>query len=202
MTAPPVEAILFDLGNVLVFHDDTLLLRQLGAHAGLTADQVRLAIAHVWAPCNVGALGGHALRAEVARALGVALDEPTFVRLWNCHFRRHEAVLPVIEALVGRVRLLLLSNTNDVHFEFLRPQLPVLEKFDDLVLSYQIGAAKPDERIFHEALRRAGTRPEATAYFDDIAAYVDAARQLGIRGQVFTDAPSFARQLTELGLRI
>jgi HAD superfamily hydrolase (TIGR01509 family) len=68
------------------------------------------------------------------------------------------------------------------------------------VLSYEVGAAKPDRAIFAAALRRAGTPPERAAYFDDVGSYVQAAREMGLRGYLFTDAPTFARQLAELGL--
>jgi glucose-1-phosphatase len=109
-------------------------------------------------------------------------------------------VLPLVEALIGRVKLLLLSNTEAFHFEHLRPRLPILSRFHSLVVSHEIGLAKPDAAIFREALRRAGTRPEATAYFDDLPRYVEASRALGIEGRVFTDAAAFLSDLQELGL--
>jgi len=59
---------------------------------------------------------------------------------------------------------------------------------------------KPDPAFFREALRRAGTAPEQTAFFDDLAEYVEAARALGIAGRVFIDAQTFSRQLADLGL--
>jgi HAD superfamily hydrolase (TIGR01509 family) len=68
------------------------------------------------------------------------------------------------------------------------------------VLSYQLGVAKPEPAIFQRALELAGTSAARTAFFDDVEAYVKAARELGIRGQVFTDAPNFQRQLAALGL--
>jgi hypothetical protein len=48
----------------------------------------------------------------------------------------------------------------------------------------------------------AGVAPEQAAYFDDIQSFVDAACALGIHGRVFTDAPTFRRQLAELGVRV
>jgi putative hydrolase of the HAD superfamily len=98
------------------------------------------------------------------------------------------------------VKVLLLSNTNATHLDWIRPRLPLLQRFDGLVLSYQLGVAKPDPAIFQQALKLAGTSPERTAFFDDVETYVAAAKALGIKGHVFTDAPTFQRQLAVLGL--
>jgi HAD superfamily hydrolase (TIGR01509 family) len=195
-----IDAVLLDLGNVLVFHDDAVLLQRLSALGGRSPAEVERALAALWRPCHQGTLAADELRAAVAGAAGAPLDAETFLEVWNCHFRVHHQVMPLVESLLGRVKVLLLSNTNASHFEPLRPQLPILERFDDLVLSYQVGLAKPDPGIFEEALRRAGTRPERTVFFDDVPAYVAAAREAGLRAEVFTDAATFRRQLAALGL--
>jgi FMN phosphatase YigB (HAD superfamily) len=195
-----VDAVVLDLGNVLVFHDDAVLLEALAARGDTTPEAVRSALKPVWEPCNRGHLSGAELRRAVTGAAGFDVDDAAFVDVWNCHFRFHTEVLPTVESLFGRVKVLLLSNTNATHLDWIRPRLPILERFDSLVLSYELGLAKPDPGIFAEALRRAGTTPERTAFFDDVAAYVDAACALGIRGHVFTDAPTFRQQLAGLGL--
>jgi putative hydrolase of the HAD superfamily len=198
--AAGIEAVLLDLGNVLVFHDDAELFRRIAAHGVVSADAARVALAPLWRRFHLGEIAGPALRAAVSDVAGRALRESAFLELWNSHFRVHDAVLPLVEGLIGRVKLLLLSNTEAFHIEHLRPRLPILERFDSLLLSHELGLAKPDPAIFHEALRRAGTRPEATAYFDDVAPYVEAACALGIEGRVFSDAPAFERDLRGLGL--
>jgi HAD superfamily hydrolase (TIGR01509 family) len=195
-----IDAVLLDLGNVLVFHDDALLLERLSRLGGRPVPEVAAALAPVWRPCHLGQLAEDELRAAVARAAGAPLDRDAFLEVWNCHFRVHDEVMPLVESLFGRVKVLLLSNTNASHFEPLRPRLPILERFDDLVLSYRLGLAKPDRGIFEEALRRAGTAPERTVFFDDVKDYVEAARAAGLRAEPFTDAPTFRRQLAALGL--
>jgi HAD superfamily hydrolase (TIGR01509 family) len=195
-----VDAVVLDLGNVLVFHDDALLIDRLAERGGRPADAVRAALRDVWEPANRGRLAGEALRRAVAAAAGADFDEAEFSDLWSCHFRFHDEVLPVVEGLFGRVKVLLLSNTNATHLDWIRPRLPLLERFDGLVLSYQLGIAKPDPAIFAEAVRLAGTTPDRTAFFDDVEPYARAAQSAGLRGHVFTDAATFRRQLAALGL--
>ncbi len=196
-----VRAVIFDLGNVLVFHDNALLFRKLGERAGLSLDEVAGRFeSGLWDAINRGEFGADRLAAEVGTRLGVKLGDDEFFALWNCHFQINQAVLPSIEALVGRVKLLLLSNTNALHARYLLPQLPLLQRFDALLLSHELGFAKPDPRIFARALAEAGTAPEETAFFDDLPEYVAAARGQGIRAQLFASTGDFPAQLAALGL--
>ena len=196
-----VRAVIFDLGNVLAFHDNALLFRRFGERAGLSEAQVRSRWGPaLWDRVNRGALGGGALQEELCRRLNLRIEEDEFFALWSCHFTFNDALLPHVEALVGKVRLLLLSNTNHLHARYLLPRLPVLARFDALLLSHELGLIKPEQEIFEEALRRAGTAPAEAAFFDDSPEFVAAARALGIRAAVFAQTRDFPAQLEELGL--
>jgi len=197
----PVRAVILDLGNVLAFHDNALLFRRLGARAGLDAEETGRRLSGAgWTAANRGLLGPEGIRRDVCGALGVELSMEEFNALWNCHFTIHEAVLPRVERLEGRVKRLLLSNTNVLHAAWLRPRLPVLSRFDHLVLSCEVGHVKPEPAIYQEALRHAGCAPHEAAFFDDLPEYVAAANTLGMRGHLFTTAESFDAQLRALGL--
>ena len=201
MAPSPPRAVLLDLGNVLAFHDNGLLFRRLGERAGLSADEAeRRLLGAGWTAANRGTLDGEGIRADVCRALGVSIPADEFFRLWNCHFTIHEAVLPRVERLAAQVRLVLLSNTNVLHVRYLRPLLPVLERFHARVLSCEVGHVKPEAAIYREALARAGCAPHEAAFFDDIPDYVAAADALGIHGRLFTTAAAFEVQLAALGL--
>jgi glucose-1-phosphatase len=197
-----VEAVIFDLGNVLVFHDNALLARRLGERAGLTEQEVgrRLTNPDLFAGTNRGLLDGDGIRREVCRLLAVEIDQEEFETLWSCHFAVNQPIQPLIESLVGRVKLLLLSNTNVLHTDFLRPNLPVLERFDHLLFSHDLGLVKPEPAFYEAALARAGVAPEAAVFFDDMPEFVEAARALGIRGHVFRDTDEFAQQLRDMSL--
>ncbi len=198
---PPLRAVLLDLGNVLVFHDNALLFRRLGARVGLAPGEAEHRLSGAgWTAANRGLLGAEAIRRDVCGSLGVDLPAEEFNALWSSHFTLHEAVLPRVEGLVGRVKLGLLSNTNVLHAAFLRPKLPVLERFDQVLLSCEVGAVKPEPGFYQEALRRLGCAPEEVAFFDDLPEFVQAANALGLRGHLFTTAEAFDAQLKALGL--
>lgn len=187
---PAVDAVILDLGNVLVFHDNALLFRRMAARFGRDEAEVARFVEARSVDINRGDLDAQALRRAVCDAFGTDLPADEFATLWNCHFTPNEPMLRGVEALVGRTRLVLLSNTNAVHYEWLRPRLPVLARFDDRVASHEVGLVKPERAIFEEAVRRAETTPERAVFFDDVPAYVDAARAAGLQAHVFVEADS------------
>jgi glucose-1-phosphatase len=202
MSPPPPRVLLFDLGNVLVFHDNGLLFHRLGARAGgLPPQEVAQRLTGAgWTAANRGQLDAEGIRKDVCGALEVELPMEEFAPLWSSHFTVHEAVLPQVEALEGRVKRVLLSNTNVLHVAYLRPRLPLLQRFDAVLMSCEVGLVKPEPAFFQLALERAGCAPHEAAFFDDLPEYVEAANALGIRGHLFTTAPAFAAQLSALGL--
>lgn len=194
-----LDALILDLGNVLVFHDNALLFRKMSAAFGTTPDAMAAKIEKdVWERANTGRLPGDSLRLELQRSLGGRVSAEDFVPLWNCHFTLNEKMIARVEQLAGTIRLGLLSNTHDLHFEPLRKQLPVLEKFDAVVLSYEEGLMKPEPELYRRALQRLKVAPSRAAFFDDVQKYADGAKAVGIHGKLFTDVAQFDRDLLAL----
>ena len=199
-----IQTVVLDLGNVLVFHDDPVLFQRMSAWGGADPEHIRMRMLELWDAINRGDLSGDELRRAVCQAAGanVPMEAEAFFALWNCHFRLHHELLPMLDALLGPVKVVLLSNVNEMHWRFVHPLIPQFERFHDLVLSYQLRMAKPDPEIFQATLTRSGLRAEETAYFDDVPRYVEVAKAIGIHARVFTDAPTFRTQLAELGIGI
>ncbi len=198
-----VDALLLDLGNVLAFHDNALLFRKMAEAFATTPEAMKERLdGGLWAKVNRGQLPGDALRLELARRLGRELSPEAWFALWNCHFTIHDEMARLVEQLVGRVRLVLVSNTHDQHVAYLRPRLPVLERFDGLVLSCELGALKPERAMYQAALDIAGVPAQRAAFFDDVETYASAASALGIHGRVYTTAAAFREQAKALGLAL
>lgn len=195
-----MDAVILDLGNVLAFHDNEKLFSEMAKAFHTSRDELRARLeGGLWDRVNRGLLPGDSLRQELVRRLGRELSRDAWFELWNCHFTLHHEMIDVVEGLVGRVRLVLLSNTHDQHVAWLRPRLPVLERFDALVLSYEVGAVKPERLIYEKALAAAAVPPTRAVFFDDVTKYAEAAGQVGLHGRVFTTAARFVEDLRALG---
>jgi putative hydrolase of the HAD superfamily len=194
-----IDAVIFDLGNVLAFHDNELLFRELSR---LFKGDVRARLegSGTWERVNKGFLKGDALRRELVARLGAEVSREDFERAWSCHFTLNPPMIRNVEALVGHVKLALLSNTHDLHVAHLRPLIPVLEKFDALILSCEVGAMKPEEVIYRRAVEALKVEPPRAVFFDDMEPYVRAAERFGLNARVFRSADEARDQLVELGV--
>jgi glucose-1-phosphatase len=198
------KTVIFDLGRVLVNFDFKRGYQALEGLCPYHAAEIpkRLATSDLVERFETGLIEPRDFVAQMSAALALDIDYHRFCAIWSSIFT--ETLLPeaMLAGLAARYRLLLLSNTNSIHFEGLRKtHAMLLRHFHALVLSYEVKAMKPRPEIFQAALARAGCRPEECFYTDDIADYVTAARTLGIDAVQFESAEQLQRELTTRGIR-
>ena len=66
-----------------------------------------------------------------------------------------------------------------------------IELFDDIVLSFQVGLAKPDPKIFLLASERIGVDPEECLFVDDLSKYLEGAQKVGMQTILFKNTEQF-----------
>src|SRR5260370_32847895 len=132
----------------------------------------RLVTGDLWNAIHRGDLDSDGIRRDLCRTLRLEIGSSEFVKLWNCHFRLNREMIVEVERLVGRVKLGALSNTNALHAEYFQAQLPILKKFDQILLSHELRMMKPEPAIFLEALRRVGFAGAGSGFFYGIPPYV------------------------------
>jgi putative hydrolase of the HAD superfamily len=197
------KAIIFDLGRVLIHFDFTRGYRALEGLCPYAAADIprRIATTDLVTRFETGLVDPHDFFEQFSRILDLGIDYPRFCDIWSSIFTDELVPQSMLEGLARRYRLLLLSNTNAIHFEMVRERYgPLLSHFHDLILSYEVKAMKPDPKIFRLAVERAGCRPEECFYTDDIAAYTAAAREQGIDAVTFESGDQIARELTARGI--
>lgn len=203
-----IAVIIFDLGNVIVRVSHLEIAQALAAGsadprfqdpgdalAAAFDDTRGLTVAY-----EEGRLSTEAFYRMVTEAMGLSMTPEEFARRWNTGFWEKTDVSALIRRLHGRYRLLLLSNTNELHYRHLEPQLPVLSLMEQKILSYEVGMRKPSRAIYDRAIALAGVPPERIVYIDDVAAYTQAAAQLGIQAITFQSAEQLEPALRERGV--
>jgi len=198
-----IKTVIFDLGNVIVPFDFTAGYAGIERLCGHPMDEIRrrLRSTDLVTRFECGQVGPQ----EFVRQLSVLLDLKAtyeeFCDVWTSVFRP-ETLIPdsLLERIHARYRLLLLSNTNDIHFSMIERTYPILRHFDDRVLSYRVGAVKPSARIYREAIARAGCLPEECLFIDDVPAYVEGARREGIDAVQFQSAAQVEEELKARGV--
>lgn len=104
------------------------------------------------------------------------------------------------ELLAAGVPCYGLSNWWSENFAVPRAAAPVIDRLADVIVSGDVGLAKPDEAIFTLALDRFGLDAASTLFVDDVLANVQAAERVGLRGHHFTGAEGLRDDLVALGL--
>jgi len=184
-----IRSILFDLGNVLVPFDVTRAYKALAENSGLSAEEVALRITDsgLYPLYESGLVETEEFLDRFSNLLGLNCSLPEFREIWNSIFLAETSTSEelVIE-LKQKYRLVLLSNTNELHYGWLRERYPILNHFDAYTLSYAEKAMKPDNRIYAAAVANAQCLPEECFFTDDIQRYIEAARAFGIDAEQFT----------------
>ncbi|MFQ5683686.1 MAG: HAD family hydrolase, partial [Candidatus Binatia bacterium] len=187
------DLIIFDLGNVIVKIDQMAVAARLANTSedsrfhdtSVFLSTIRKRSSSLLAAFDKGQIAAPAFYQEMASTYNLKLDFQEFVQIWNSGFSENHEVSFLVSRLAQHVRIFILSNTNPLHFEYLHSTLPVIKKVEAMILSYQIGCAKPARVIYEHALRLAGLPPERVWYVDDVAEFVDAGAQLGIHAIQF-----------------
>jgi glucose-1-phosphatase len=203
-----VELLLFDLGNVIVRVSHSAMAKALAARSNdprFRDPQYVLALAFgddkgPAVDFDKGSLSADAFYRFVADRLDLSLSFEEFADCWSTGFEENLAVTALIRRLQGRYRLMLLSNTNELHYHHLKPRLPVLSLMERTFLSFQLGMRKPDRALYERVIKAAGVKPEHIVYIDDIAAYTLAAADLGMQTITFESAGQLERALRERGI--
>ena len=126
---------------------------------------------------------------NLKRQFRLDIDMNAFSNIWNPIFRDDPEVNKVIFYLKEkRYPLFLLSNTNELHFSYIMENYPIVHWFDEWLLSFEVGAKKPKQRIYDAIFEKMDVKPNEVFYVDDISKYVETAQQLGLNGVVFRSA--------------
>jgi putative hydrolase of the HAD superfamily len=197
------KAVIFDLGRVLVNFDFKRGYRALEGLCPYAAAEIpaRLSGTDLVRRFETGLIEPRDFVAEMSAALDLRIDYQQFCAIWSSIFTETLVPEEMLAGLAARYRLVLLSNTNVVHFDGLRVSHPMLRHFHELVLSYEVKAMKPQPEIFQAAIARAGCRAEECFYTDDIAEFIEAARRQGIDAVQFQSLGQLQEELTVRGIR-
>lgn len=199
----PIAAIAFDLGNVLVKVDHLRFCRRLGALAGLPPDEVYAAVFQTGLEpgYDTGRLSSREFHRRLQARFRLDLPYPRFREWWTEIFDPLDDMEEVAARLAARYPLYLLSNTNELHFEYVQAHFgSLLRHFRGFILSYLVGSRKPEAGIFQALIREIGLPPAQILFTDDNPNFVSVAQSHGLVAWPFASPPEFQKRLTAEGL--
>jgi FMN phosphatase YigB (HAD superfamily) len=192
MIPKKTQSIIFDLGGVL-YDIDTQ--RSVDAFASLGVKNFeRLyslkAQSLLFDEFEVGAITRREFATRINNYCGLALDQMAIEQAWNAMLLGigHETIA-LLKKLARKYRIFLLSNTNEIHLDFINKEMQEKYKIADLSslfekawFSHRIALRKPGIEIYQYVISEAKLDPGATVFIDDNKANVEGSIQVGLSG--------------------
>jgi putative hydrolase of the HAD superfamily len=200
-----IRTIIFDFGRVIGHFDHRVVSQRLSAHSDLAQPELHAILfgSQLEDDYEAGRLGTDAFLERVETTCRLRCSRAELITAYSDMFWLNDEVCSLVPRLKPSYRLLLLSNTNDLHARQFLPQFrEVLAHFDALILSHEVGARKPSAAVYSRCQQLAACSPEECVFIDDLAANVAGARTFGWHGIVYTNIADLRRRLTELGVGV
>jgi len=202
---PHPQAVLFDFGGVLVRTESQASRRQWEARLGLAPGALSGVVfdSETARRATLGELPVEAVWAAVAERFG--LDAEATAALRQDFFagdRLDETLVALVKSLRPHYRTAILSNAWGGARQAFSDIYGLHNAVDDMIISAEVGLAKPDARIYHLAARRLGVPPEAAVLVDDFVENVEGARAAGLQAIRFTPDLDLRAALVEAGVEV
>jgi HAD superfamily hydrolase (TIGR01509 family) len=193
----PVEILIFDFFGVIIEFDNDIVFGRLAPFCSDEADSF-FRLNNLMADHDVitGRLPLPDLHASLVDRLGLTLSYEAFLAAW-CEPYSHPmpGMADLIRRLSAHYRLILLSNIDLQYWNTIRPLHPELDCFEALLVSGELGLAKPGTAIFHHTVEVAAVSPNRCLFIDDTLHNIEAAAALGFQTHHFTSVEALKEDL-------
>jgi putative hydrolase of the HAD superfamily len=198
------DALLFDLGRVVLDIDFNKAVACWAGHAGCTPAELvaRFVRQESYRHHEVGKISDAVYFQSLRRSLGIGLSDAQMLEGWNAIFAGEmPGIAPLLARAAERLPLYAFSNTNNAHVEhFSVAYADVLGHFREIFLSSTIGLRKPDAEAYDHVVQAIGVPASRIVFFDDSADNIEGARSRGLIAVHVRSPDDVAKALAALGI--
>jgi FMN phosphatase YigB (HAD superfamily) len=163
------RVVVFDLGKVLVDFDYSLAAKNLCPKCKIGVTELSTVLtSEILYRYETGTLSRENFFQAIQNGTGFTGDIEGFALLFADIFEPIEPMVKLHESLRKRnIPTYIFSNTNDMAIAHIRSRFPFFSKFDGYVLSYEVGAMKPDPKIYEAVEDKCKLKGAEILYIDD-----------------------------------
>ena len=197
------SVVVFDLGNVLLpFNYNILLykLERIEKNLGQRFLKFYKDNYNIHRSFEKGELSEEKFLNIMIENLDNKLDKETFCNYYSKVFTENKNVTSLLPKLKKKYLLVLLSNTNSIHRAYGWKDYNFLKYFDKLILSYEVEAFKPEEKIYKAVEDFTQKSPNEHIFIDDVLEYSEAAKNLGWDAIHFINFENLLKELKKRGI--
>jgi len=195
-----IKVIVFDLGNVLIPFDYNILIEAMNKiddGLGNRFAKKYYDNYHVHREYEKWELSDTEFLKIMMEWSENKISEENLKHIYSDLFVENKDTTPLLPILKENYKLVLLSNTNFIHQKYGWEKYDFLKHFDKLVLSHEVGAIKPEEKIYKAVEAFTNEPSECHFFIDDIAEYVEGAKKCGWEGVQFISHYKLVNALRE-----
>jgi len=202
-----IEAVIFDLGGVLIDFDHTIAAKKISSFSNKSF----LEIFNLFFDSPLTGLfeEGRILPLdfflEVKKLLNLNLKYEDFLPIWNEIFfltEKNKQVYHLAKQLKNNYKIGLISNINILHFDYLKKNFSIFDIFDSIITSFEVGVRKPNPLIYQKALRALETKPQRIFYTDDRQELIQEAKKLGFKSFCFKGIDKLKEDFLSVGIKV
>lgn len=201
-----ISVVIFDLGKVIFDFDLRKFVSAFSKKTSKKGEDINKLIfeyGDLAASLETGKINSFDFYERIAKSAGYAGSYNEFCVIWNDIFTPMTETVEVLAMAARKNRLAVLSNTNELHFEYLKSRYPrIFLLFSDFHLSYRMGARKPEDKIYQDVIKYYGVSPDRLFFTDDIPENVNAAVKHGIKAGRFVCAQDLLRDMRKENIEI
>ncbi len=176
-----IKAILFDLGNVLIDIDFQQFIINTRLDNLLSGEEIFKKIESSAVKYEKGEISTYSFYKVFSEEFNLEIDFNKFKDAWCSVAKKYvDQMDKLIYSLSLRYPLFLLSNSNELHFRYIKENFPVLNYFKEYFLSYKIGHMKPEKEIYLTVLNKTGLSSDEIIFIDDKIVNIESAQVLGM----------------------
>ncbi len=183
-----ISVIVFDLGNVLIPFDYNIIKTKLNAldeGLGRRFYEKYKEHYHVHREFETWKLSNDEFLKIMMEWTENKITEEEFCKIYSDIFEVNEDVASLLPKLKENYKLVLLSNTNYIHQKYGWEKYEFLKNFEKLILSHEVGAIKPQEKIYRAVEEFTQLPSNEHIFIDDIREYAEGAKACGWDGIQF-----------------
>ncbi len=199
-----IKAIIFDIGNVILFFNNHLVSKRLQALTHLSEEKLFKTVFgfYMEKELDLGKFPADDFLKLVRSKLKLKTSIPQMHTLFSDIFKENVLISSLIRQLKGKIPLIAISNTNESHFEFIRKHFPILHLLDHIIASCEVGVKKPHSGIYFQGLKHVSAQPQDCLFIDDQEKNITPARMLGFQTHLYhvQQHESFLSQLYQMGI--
>jgi putative hydrolase of the HAD superfamily len=198
-----ISVIVFDLGNVLIPFNYKIILERLNNLSPGLGDKFSKLYAenyHVHRQFEKWELTNEQFIEIMLSWVDNKITEEDFCVLYSDIFEENKRTTALLPILKQKYKLVLLSNTNDIHKKYGWDKYDFIKHFDKLILSHEVGAIKPEPAIYKAVEKFTCLAPEQHIFIDDIADYAEGARKMGWDAIQFTGHDNLILEFNKRGI--